>query len=57
MNSKKFSLKTTWRIPDELWYELKPILAEYDPPKLTGHKRIDARAVLDAIIFRLRSGC
>lgn len=57
MNSKKLSLKTIWRIPDELWYELKPILAEYDPPKLTGRKRIDARAVLDAIIFRLRSGC
>jgi transposase len=29
----------------------------YDPPNLVGRKRIDARAALDAIIFRLRSGC
>ena len=28
-----------------------------DPPKRTGRKRIDPRSALDAIIFRLRSGC
>jgi putative transposase len=36
---------------------LEPILAEQDPPKRTGRKRIEARAALDAILFRLRSGC
>lgn len=45
------------RVPNELWDKLKPIFHEYDPPKLTGRKRIDARAALDAIIFRFRSGC
>jgi len=35
--------------------KLKVILDEYDPPNSIG--RIDARAALDAIIFRLRSGC
>ncbi|WP_442939900.1 IS5 family transposase [Nostoc sp.] len=30
---------------------------ESDPPNPIGRKRIDARAALDAIIFRLRSGC
>jgi len=44
-------------VPDELWAEIKPILDQYDPPKQTGRKRIDPRAALDAILFRLRSGC
>lgn len=50
-------LATIWRIPDELWSKIKQVLDEHNPPKLTGRKRIDARAALDAIIFRLRSGC
>jgi len=49
--------KTIWRVPDELWQKLEFILSECDPPNLIGRKRIDARAALDAIIFRLRSGC
>jgi len=28
-----------------------------DPPKHTGRPRIDPRATLNAILFRLRSGC
>jgi transposase len=57
MDKDKRQLETIWRIPDELWSKLKPILDEYDPPKRTGRKRIDARAALDGIIFRLRSVC
>jgi transposase len=50
-------LGTIWRVSDDLWSKLKPILDEYDPSKQIGRKRIDARAAIDAIIFRLRSGC
>jgi transposase len=50
-------LPTLWRVPDPLWEILEPILEEQDPPKRTGRKRIEARAALDAILFRLRSGC
>ena len=50
-------LPTIWRQPDELWAKVKPILDEYDPPPTFGRPRIDQRAILDAIIFRLRSGC
>lgn len=50
-------LPTLWRTPDELWQKIKPILDQYDPPRRMGRKRIDQRAALDAIIFRLRSGC
>jgi transposase len=50
-------LATIWTISDELWEVIAPILAEVDPPKRTGRPRVDARRTLDAIIFRLRSGC
>lgn len=50
-------LPTIWRIPDDLWQKIVPLLAELDPPKSTGRKRIDPRAALDAILFRLRTGC
>jgi putative transposase len=51
------ALPTIWRVSDELWAHIAPILAELDPPKTTGRKRIDARAALEAIIYRLRTGC
>jgi transposase len=50
-------LPTIWRTPDELWEKIEPILQEHDPPKSTGRPRVDQRAALDAIIFRMRSGC
>jgi putative transposase len=50
-------LATIWRVPDELWELIVPILAELDPPRATGRRRANARAVLDAVIFRLRTGC
>jgi transposase len=50
-------LPTIWRVPDELWAEIKAVLDEHDPPKRLGRKRIDQRRALDGIIFRMRSGC
>jgi putative transposase len=50
-------LGTIWEVPEELWVQIAPVLAEVDPPKRTGRPRIDARAALNAIVFRLRSGC
>jgi putative transposase len=50
-------LPTIWCVPDDLWALIQPILAAHDPPKGTSRKRIDPRGALDAIIFRLRSGC
>jgi putative transposase len=49
-------LPPIWRVPDELWAMVVPLLAEYDPPAPTGRKRIDQREALNAIIFRLRTG-
>ncbi len=55
-NGDERPLPTIWRVSDELWAKIEAILAEYDPPKPTGRKRIDQRRALDGIIFRLRSG-
>jgi transposase len=56
-STREKPLPTIWRVPDELWEIIEPILAKHDPPKSTGRPRIDQRAALDAIIFRMRSGC
>ena len=53
----KPSLPTIWRVPDELWAMLERLLAELDPPKRRGRPRIDARAAMDGIIYRARTGC
>lgn len=50
-------LPTIWRVPDELWKEIQPLLDELDPPAWTGRKRTDARAALNGIIYVLRTGC
>ena len=51
------ALPTIWQVSDELWERVRPVIRELDPPKGTGRKRIDARRALDAIIFRMRTGC
>jgi putative transposase len=51
------ALPPIWRLSDELWAEVEPILAELDPPKRFGPKRVAARPILDAIIYRGRTGC
>ena len=50
-------LPPIWRLPDALWAEVEPILAELDPPKRKGPTPTPARPILDAIIYRGRTGC
>lgn len=57
MARAKQELATIWRIPDELWVEIEPVIVAKDPPKDKGRKRVDARLVLDTLIHRMRSGC
>lgn len=54
---RKKRMPTLWEVPDELWERIEPLIDELDPPKATGRPREDGRKVLDAIIFRLRTGC
>jgi putative transposase len=57
MKKKKKALPTIWEIPDELWKRMAPLILEMDPPKETGRPRANPRNVMDAIIFRIRTGC
>jgi len=50
-------LPTIWRVPDELWERIEPVLSELDPPARTGRKRIAPRPALDGIIYQMRTGC
>jgi transposase len=45
------------RLSDETWEYVRPVLEQYDPPRRLGRKRIDQRGALDAIVYRIRSGC
>jgi transposase len=47
-----------WRIPDALWAEIAPLLPAGKPHPLGCHNpRVDDRRAMDAIFFRLRTGC
>lgn len=47
-----------WRVPDDAWQRIVPILVEDCPPrKGPGRKPADWRRVLNGIIYRLRTGC
>ena len=50
-------LGTIWEIPDELWQRIEPILKEFWPKKPTGRRVAQWRKMLNAILFRMRSGC
>jgi putative transposase len=54
---KKKPLPTIWEVPDELWKRIEHLILEMDPPKETGRPRANPRNIVDAIIFRLRTGC
>jgi len=47
-----------WRIPDELWAHIQPLLPPRKPHPLGCHRpRVDDRRAMDAIFFVLRTGC
>jgi transposase len=47
-----------WRIPDELWEHIVPLLPPRKPHPLGCHRpRVDDRKAMDAIFFVLRTGC
>ena len=50
-------LPTIWRVPDDLWSKIESVLLQLDPPAKTGRSRIDQRAALDGMIYRMRTGC
>ncbi|CAN5745615.1 hypothetical protein BH20GEM3_BH20GEM3_12730 [soil metagenome] len=59
MQDKQVSqAQSDWRIPDELWERIEPLLPSRKSHPLGCHRpRVDDRAAMDAIFFRLRTGC
>lgn len=50
--------QSEWRMPDELWERIAPLLPPRKPHPLGCHRRrVDDRKALDAIFFVLRTGC
>ena len=53
-------METIWELSDDLWALIEPIVLDDAPPTPRSHggrPRIDRRAAIDGVIFRLRSGC
>ena len=46
-----------WRIPDELWEHIEPLLPPKRPYPKGGRPRMPDRQAMDAIFFVLRTGC
>ena len=47
-----------WHMPDELWEQIQPLLPPPPSHPLGCHKpRVDNRAAMNAIFYRLRTGC
>jgi len=53
----KHSLRTIWRIPDDFWAELQPLLPPTKPPGTPGRPIVPFRQVLDGVLYVLRTGC
>jgi hypothetical protein len=46
-----------FRIPDVLWNKLEQILPKYPSSSKGGRPRQNLRSIMDAIFYRLRTGC
>ena len=49
--------KTIWRIPDDLWEQLAPLLPPEQPWGPYGRRPTPFRKVLNGILYVLRTGC
>ncbi len=51
-------MPTIWTVSDDLWERIGPVFEELCPPAAVGRKRtVDFRRILEAVVFRMRSGC
>jgi transposase len=57
MARKRKYLPTLWRVPDELWVRIQPLLPPEKVPGTPGRPSVPFRKVLDGILYVLRTGC
>jgi transposase len=46
-----------WRVPEELWQRIEPLLPKYRRSRKGGRPRLPLRQVMDGIFYVLRTGC
>lgn len=55
--ARKEKVRRDWRIPDEMWGQIQPLLPARKTHPLGCHRpRVSDRAAMDAIFFVLRTG-
>ncbi len=54
---KQRHLRTIWRLPDDLWSELQPLLPPEKPSGTPGRPVVPFRQVVDGVLYVLRTGC
>lgn len=47
----------SFRMPDEMWEAMAPLLPVYQRSGAGGRPRADLRSIADAIFYRMRTGC
>jgi putative transposase len=57
MRETKVHIDDGWRIPDELWSRIQPLLPAQGPHPKGGRPWTDERQALDGIFYLLRTGC
>ena len=58
MSDDQEKVRRDWRIPNELWERIQPLLPPRKLHPLGCHRpRVDDRRAMDAIFFVLRTGC
>lgn len=54
---EQLTLPTIWDVPDDLWQKIQPLLPPEKQPGTPGRPPIDARTILNGILYVLRTGC
>lgn len=57
MPKKRKRLATIWRLPDDMWVNVQPLLPPEKQPGTPGRPAVPFRKVLDGILYVLRTGC
>lgn len=49
--------RCVWRLPEEIWQRMEPLLPRYQKSSKGGRPRSNLRKIADGIFYVLRTGC
>jgi transposase len=55
--TKKRKSRSSWRLPEELWQRMQPLLPRYTQSRKGVRPRVELKAVAQGIFYVLRTGC